>query len=476
MQLTSFIGREDEIAQINNLLSNAPLVTLTGSGGAGKTRLAHEIGSANVSVYPDGVWLVGLAPLSDPKLIVEEVTSVLGVGEEALFDYLEDKSTLLILDNCEHMLDACAELAGTLLQRAPEIRVLATSQEALGIPGETVHRVPSLPVPDSPQPSIEALSSYAAVRLFAERAATVQPGFVLTELKAEPVAHITQQLDGIPLAIELAAARVNVLSAAQIADRLDDAFRLLTKGSRTALPRHQTLLGALEWSYELLSGPERVFFNRLSVFRGGFTLEAAEQVCSGDGLESYEVLDVLSQLIDKSLVVVEQDSGSEARYRLLEVLRLYGAERLAETGRTEDVRGRHASFFLTVAERAGPELATSKQVLWLDRLESDYDNFRAAMAWALESNGGETALRIASELTWFWIYHRHVSDGQEWLERVVQHSEDAPPTLRAIGLARAALLHGKKLKDYERLRGWLEETCACARKRYRPKAWWRCSG
>ena len=458
VQLTSCIGREEKIAEINNLLFKAPLVTLTGSGGAGKTRLALEIGLENVSAYPDGVWLVGLAPLSDPTLIAEEVSTVVGVGEEALYDYLEDKSTLLILDNCEHMIDACAELASTLLQRAPEVRVLATSQEALGITGETVHRVPSLLVPDSPQSPMEVLTKCAAVQLFVERAETVQPGFSLSDENAVAVTQITRSLDGIPLAIELAAARINVLSAEQIADRLDDSFRLLTRGRRTDLPRHQTLRGAVEWSYQLLSEPERLLFNQLSVFRGGFTLEAAEEACSGDGLESYEVLDVLSQLVDKSLVVVEEGPGREARYKLLEVLRLYGTERLAETGRTEDVRGRHAGFFMSMAERALPEMFSSQQVAYLNRQESDYDNFRAALGWALESDNGEIALRIASALTYFWVAHRHVSDGQDWLERAVLHSEDAPPALRAVGLARAALLHGKKLKDYERLHGWLEES------------------
>ena len=460
VQLTSFIGREDELAEINNLLCKAPLITLTGSGGAGKSRLAQEIGSANVSVYPDGVWLVGLAPLSDPRLIVEEVSSVLGVGEEALYDYLEDKSTLLILDNCEHMVDACAEFAGTLLQRAPEARILATSREALGISGEIVHRVPSLSVPDSPDPSTEALTKCEAVRLFVERAATVRPGFALTEQNTAAIAQITRSLDGIPLAIELAAARANVLSAEQIANRLDDCFRLLTRRRRTDLPRHQTLRGAVQWSYDLLSEAECLLFNRLSVFRGGFTLEAAEEVCSGDGLESYEVLDLLSQLVDKSLVVVGEGPKGEARYRLLEVLRLYGAERLAETGRTEDVRSRHASYFLTMAERAGPELTTSNQVMWLDRLESDYDNFRAAMTWALESDHGETALRVASALFWFWIFHRHVNEGQDWVERAVLHGGDASPTVRAIGLARAASLYARtvNLTDFERVNGWLEES------------------
>ena len=368
VQLTSFIGREDEIAEINQLLSNSPLVTLTGSGGAGKSRLAQEVGSANLEADPDGVWFVSLAPLSDPRLIVEEVASVVGVGEGALYDYLEDRSTLLILDNCEHMVGGCAQFASTLLQRAPNVGVMATSQEALGIPGETVHRVPSLPVPDSHESSIEALTNCDAVRLFVERAATVQPGFALNDQNATAVAQITQSLDGIPLAIELAAARANMLSAEQIAERLDDSFRLLTRGVRTALPRHQTLRGAVEWSYQLLSEAERLLFNQLSVFRGGFTLEAAEQICSTDGLESYEVLDVLSQLVDKSLVVVEQDPGIGTRYRLLEVLRLYGTERLEETGEGEEVRSCHAAFFLRMAEGAAPELFTARQAMWLTRL------------------------------------------------------------------------------------------------------------
>jgi len=460
IQLTRFIGREDEIAEINSLLSKVRLVTLTGSGGAGKSRLAQEIGSSNVDDYPDGVWLVGLAPLSDPTLIAEEVASVMGVGEEHLFDYLEDKSTLLILDNCEHMVNGCAEFANTLLQRAPKIGILATSREPLGIAGEVVHSLPPLSFPDSQEFSLEQLTKFEAVRLFVERAVSAQPGFALIDQNAASVAQITRRLDGIPLAIELAAARANVLSAEEIVERLDDSFRLLTRGIRTADTRHQTLRGAVQWSYDLLSDAERLLFDRLSVFRGGFTLEAAEDVCSGDVQESFEVLDGLSQLVDKSLVVVEQVPRSGTRYRLLEVLRQYGAERLAETGWTEDASGRHASFFLTMAERAGPELITSKQVLWLDRLESDYDNFRAAMTWALESDHGETALRIASALFWFSIFHRHVNEGQGWIERAVLLSSDASPTVKAIGLARAAALHARtvNLTDFDRLNGWLEES------------------
>ena len=251
-----------------------------------------------------------------------------------------------------------------------------------------------------------------------------------------------------------------MLSAEQIAERLDDSFRLLARGIRTAVPRHQTLRGAVQWSYDLLSDAERLLFDQLSVFRGGFTLEAVEDVCSGDVQESFEVLEVLYQLVDKSLVVVEEVPGSGPRYRLLEVLRQYSAEMLAGTGETESVRGRHASYFLTMAERAEPELPTSKQLLWLDRLESDYDNFRATMTWALESDHGETALRVASALYWFCNFQRHVNEGQDWMERALLLSSDASPTVRALGLARAAALRarGVNLTDFERVNGWLEQS------------------
>lgn len=457
-QLTSLVGREEELSAVGTLLAENRMVTLTGSGGSGKTRLAQEVASQNLDTYPDGVWLVSLAALVDPKLIVHEVSNVLGVGEEALYEYLGDKSALLILDNCEHLVGASADFATTLLQNAAGIKLLVTSQEVLEIPGETVHRVPSLTIPDASESSLEALNNCSAIRLFVERANGVQSEFELTAENAVAIVQITQRLDGIPLALELAAARVNVLSAEQIADRLDDAFRLLTKGTRSALPRQQTLRGALEWSYNLLSEPEKLLFDRLSVFRGGFSLEAAEEVCAGEGLDSYEVLDVLSQLIAKSLVVVEQDSDSNVRYRLLESMRLYSTERLAEVGDSEDVYNRHAAFFLTLAEEAEPQLITSQLASCLIRLERDYDNFRAAMTWGLASEDREVALKIASALTNFWIFHRHVGDGQAWLERAVQQSKDAPPVLRALLHARAALLHGKKLKDYERIREWLKES------------------
>ena len=460
VQLTSFIGREDELVEINNLLFKAPLITLTGSGGAGKTRLAQEIGAGNVEAYPDGVWFVGLAPLSDPKLIPGEVASALDVGEDALHDFLREKSTLLIVDNCEHLLDECAEFASKLLQQAPEVKILATSREALGIPGEVIYRVPSLSVPDSLNQSLGVLADYEAVLLFADRAAAVLPGFALTDRIAPAVAQITQRLDGIPLAIELAAARVNVLSAEQIAGRLDDLFRLLTMGRRTAVPRHQTLRSTLEWSYQLLSEAECLLFNRLSVFRGGFTLEAAEQTCSRDGLESFEVLDVLSQLVDKSLVVVEQGSEGGTRYRLLETLRQYGAERLAETDEVEDMRRRHASFFLKLAQEAEPKLRGPEQVLWFEKLDNDYDNILAVMGWSLESDEVETALRMGAALLMFWITHPHVAKGEasDRLEKALSAGGDVPPDARAGALLSAGWMVANDLADFQRANTLVEES------------------
>ena len=459
-QLTSFIGRETEIAEIKSLLSSGPLVSLTGSGGSGKSRLASEIASSELEVYPDGVWFASLAPLSDPKLVPQEVAAALDVSEDAVYDFLRDKSTLLVLDNCEHVVDECARFAGTLLAQAKGVKILATSQEAFGIAGEVIYRVPSLPVPDSPNASVEVLAGFEAVRLFTDRAAAVRPGFALTDQNAAAVGDIAQRLDGVPLAIELAAARVNMLSAEQIAARLDDCFRLLTQGRRTAVPRHQTLRSTLEWSYQLLLDPEHLLFDRLSVFRGGFTLEAVEQVCAGDGLDSYEVMDLLSQLVDKSLVVVEHGPEGEARYRLLEVLRLYGAERLAETGEAEDVRRRHASFFLRLAQEAEPKLHGPDQVSWLEKLDADYDNIRAVLGWSLEAGETETALRMCMALPWFWHVHRHVGGGEgiDWLEKALSLEGDAPPDARAGALLAAGFLAFTDLDDLDRANALMQES------------------
>lgn len=315
VQMTSFVGREKEINEIKDLLKVTRLFTLAGSGGVGKTRLSLQVGAELLDKYPDGVWQVELAALSDPSLVPQAVAAALGLREEprrtltdTLADALRSKKSLLIFDNCEHLVEACARLADALLKVGPNLRIIATSREGLRLVGEVVWRVPSLSVPDPLKgPAAESLTQYESVRLFVDRGAAVKPGFRVTPQNGPAVAQICWRLDGIPLAIELAAARVNVLSPEQISDRLNDRFRLLTGGSRTALPRHQTLQAAVEWSYDLLSEKEKKLFDRLSVFSGGFTMEAAEEVCSGDGVEKSEVLDLLTHLTEKSLVVAEEE-------------------------------------------------------------------------------------------------------------------------------------------------------------------------
>ena len=356
--LTELVGREQEASTVSALLFRSPLVTLTGPGGVGKTRLAIRVAEAWAEDQPDGVWFVDLAPLADAALVTRTVAAVLGVREEpgrALSDTLaaalRDRRLLLILDNCEHLLGACAALAARLLETSPNLRLLSTSRQALGLTGETVWRVPSLAVPDETE-SLDAVARADAVRLFVERAVSGAPGFALTPQTSPAVAQICRRLDGIPLAIELAAARARMLSPEQIAARLDDRFHLLTQGSRAALPRQQTLRAAVDWSYDLLSEPERRLLARLSVFAGGWTLEAAEAICPGNGLEAPDVLDVLTELVDKSLVVVETEAEQDRRYRLLETMRDYGRQRLEERGDGEWVKRRHREWYRQI-RRAG---------------------------------------------------------------------------------------------------------------------------
>jgi len=333
MRLSSFIGREKELAEVRRLLEDTRLLTLTGVGGCGKTRLALAAAEELMETFEDGVWLVDLAPLSAPSLVPQAVASTLGLREQpgrsltvALSNYLASKQVLLVLDNCEHLIETCAELAESLLLSCSELRVLATSREALDMAGEVAWPVPSLSLPDLRRmPNIDSLSRYESARLFLDRAEAIKPTFALTEQNAPSVAKICYRLDGIPLAIELAAARTKVLSVEEISERLDDCFGLLTTGNRTALPRHRTLHATMDWSYELLSEQERILFRRLSVFSGGFTLKAAESVCAGEHLERNEVLDLLSHLVDKSLVMV-RENGGQTRYRLLETVRQYGRE------------------------------------------------------------------------------------------------------------------------------------------------------
>ncbi len=434
LELSSFVGREKELAEVKRLLEDTRLLTLTGSGGCGKTRLALAVAGDLVEVFEDGVWMVELAPLADPTLVPQAVASFLRVREqpgrsptETLSEHLGSKKVLLVLDNCEHLIEACAALAEALLRSCPELRVLATSREALGIVGEVAWPVPSLSLPDLRRlPDVESLPQYESARLFVERAAAVKPDFVLTEQNAAAVAQVCYRLDGIPLAIELAAARAKVLSVEQIATRLDDCFRLLAAGGRTAMPRHRTLQATMDWSHELLPEEERTLFRRLAVFAGGFTLEAAESVCAGEELERGEVLELLSHLVDKSLVGAREEGG-EARYRLLEMVRQYGSEKLSESDEAGKFRERHAGYYLALAEEAEPELKGERQVAWLERLERDHDNLRAAMRWLLGRGEPEGAARLGWALWLFWGIRGHFAEGRRWMEQALSAKGSAMP-------------------------------------------------
>ncbi len=467
--LTSFVGREAEMAEVRHLLQTSRLLTLTGPGGCGKTRLALEAATNLLDEYPDGVWWVELAALSDAALVPQAVATALGVREqsgrpvlETLGDYLRAKQLLLLLDNCEHLAGACAQLAEQWLSACPHLHILATSREALSIGGETTWLVPSLSLPESPSSAtVEELSRYEAIRLFVDRAATVLPTFRLTAANGPLVTQICRRLDGIPLAVELAAARVKVLHVEQMAARLDDVFHLLTAGSRTALPRHQTLRAAMDWSYDLLSDQERVLFRRLAVFAGGFTLEAAEAVCAGEGLASDEVLDLLSHLVDKSLVAVMQDG--ETRYRLLETIRQYAHEKLREAGEVEAIRRQHASFFLGLAKTAEPKMKSVDRSVWMDRLEVEHDNLRAALGWSRDSGAAQMALELAGALFWFWYFRGDLAEARGWLEAALA-LRDASTTERGTQARANALFAAgsiaRALGDFPASRVWLEESVA----------------
>ncbi len=405
LQLTSFVGREQALAELGHLLARTRLLTLTGAPGVGKSRLSLQLAGEALDAFADGVWLVELAPLVDPILLPHAVAEVLGVQEQSgrplmstLADALRHQQILLVLDNCEHLIDACAALAERLLRACAQVEIVATSREPLGIGGETAWPVPSLVVPgDSLPRSAGSMATFVeceAMRLFVERAHMATPTFTLTEHNTGAVAQICRRLDGIPLALELAASRVRVLSVEHLAARLDaaigergplrsdDRFRLLTAGSRVALPRQQTLRAAVDWSYALLAEPEQVLLRRLAVFADGWTLEAAEEVCAGDGIAAEDVLELLVQLVNKSLVVVVEAPAGEQRYRLLETLREYGFEKLRESGEEAAVRTRHLLWFVALAQRGYPLEHGAEQAAWYSRLQADQDNQRAAMAWS----------------------------------------------------------------------------------------------
>jgi non-specific serine/threonine protein kinase len=430
VQLTSFIGRQGDIGEVKRLLSTQRLVTLTGTGGCGKTRLALRVAENIVEEFADGVWLFELAPLSDPALLLATIARTLDVQEEpqrpilaTLLDYLRSRKLLLILDNCEHLIAAAAQTCQPILQASPNVRILATSREALGVGGEVAWRVPSLTLPGNYKGALDpawliALQTSEAIQLFLARARLADAGFDVTEQNACAIAQICTRLDGIPLAIEMAAARLKVLSVQQIAARLDDRFRLLTGGSRAALPRQQTLRAALDWSYNLLSEAERRLLRRISVFAAGCSLDAVEGVCSGDGVPEADVLDLLGQLVDRSLVVVDK-SGDQPRYRLLETIRQYGHDRLVDADEAQATRDKHRDWFLALAERAEPELIGPRQVEWLDRLELEIDNLREALEWSVGQGAAEPALRFVGTLRMFWIVRDYWSEGQRWSERAL---------------------------------------------------------
>ena len=446
IQLTSFIGREREIEEVKRLLSATRLLTLHGAGGAGKTRLANQVAADLVEEFRNGVWLVDLAPLADPALVVQTVASTLGVREVAgrtlldtLADSLRPKTLLLVLDNCEHLVSACAHLAEGLLHACPNLRILATSREALRIAGETAYRVPSLSLPSAPLP-LERITQYEAVRLFIDRAAAALDGFTVTPQSLQAVVSICGQLDGMPLAIELAAARVKALSVEQIAERLRDRFQLLTRGSRTALPRHQTLRATIDWSHDLLSEHERILLRRLAVFAGGWTLEAAEGVCGDESMDPADVLDRLTRLVDKSLVIMEALDG-ETRYRLLETVRQYSREKLLDSGEATRIRDRHRGSYLELAERAEPMLIGPEQSAWMERLEVEHSNLRVALEWSKTGDGGAEALvRLAAALWRFWNVRGYGSEGRGWLEAALSQAGHAPRATRARLLFGAGVL------------------------------------
>jgi predicted ATPase/DNA-binding SARP family transcriptional activator len=469
--LTSFVGRRTEVMKIKRTLSMTRLLTLTGTGGSGKTRLALEVGRALVGAYPDGVWLAELAPLSDPTLVPRSVAAALGVREQpdrtltqTLCNHLGPGQTLLVLDNCEHLVDAAAQLVDVLLDSCLNLRVLATSREPLGVSGETIWPVPTLSLPDPrAEISVEGLMGAEAVQLFVDRARSRLPDFELTPQNARSVATICRDLDGLPLAIELSTARMGALAVEQVAERLEDSLKLLTGGNRTVAPRHQTLRATLDWSFELLSEPERRLFGRLSVFAGGWTLEAAEAVGAGESIERGEVLDLLSWLVNKSMVVVEATGDGGLRYGMLEPVRQYGQELLTESGEADAVRRRHASWYFELAKEVEPWLRGARQEVWLERLEREYGNLRAALRWALERGETELGLWFGGALGEFWYLSGYLSEGRRWLEAALANSGEAPPTpARAKALARAGWIAWEQ-GDYERSVALSEASLALSR-------------
>ena len=444
IQLTSFIGREDAIEEAEARLLSARLLTLIGPGGTGKSRLAMQLAADVLPRFSDGVWVVELAPLSDPALLLSAIASVFGVRQQPtmpliqiLIDFLRAKSLLIILDNCEHLVEACARLANELLHACPELKIVASSREALGISGEVIYRVPPLSLPDPATTAPEAIKQSESVQLFVERASAANPRFTLTEHNAPAIAQVCRRLDGIPLAVELAAARATMFSPDQIASRLDDRFRLLTGGDRTALPRQQTLRALIDWSYDLLSDDERTLFRGLSVFAGGWSFEAAEAICP-----ELDVLDLLAQLVNKSLVIVD-DENDLPRYGFLETVRQYARDELLKSGEAEVVRNRHLAHFRNLAEMAKHPLSTEGAhpgaLEWINRLEMEYDNIRAALNWAIEYDP-EAAVVMGNALYAFWFRRGYEEEGRAFLQEALDRLEAVSPLSGETSIDRKTLI------------------------------------
>jgi non-specific serine/threonine protein kinase len=454
LALTSFVGRAHEVATVRRLLGGTRLLTLTGAGGCGKTRLALEVARAlardgpPAAAYRDGIWLVELAALSDGARVAQAVATILGLQEQAgqsllarLTTFLQPQNVLLLLDNCEHLVGACAELADAVLRACPQVTILATSREALGIVGEPLWRVPSLSLPDlrgglTP----EQAAACEAVQLFVQRAQALRPNFAPTGHHVILAAQVCRRLDGIPLAIELAAARLSALSLDQLAARLDDRLQLLTGGSRTVLPRQQTLRATLDWSYDLLGEPERLLLRRLTVFAGSWTLEAAEVICAGEGIASAAVLDLLTGLVNKSLVLLDEGRAG-ARYRLLETVRQYGREKLEAAEDEATVRDRHLDWHLALANQAALRMGGAEREMWLERLEVELENLRTALHWSsLKEGRQEAGLLLSAALEDFWYMRGYASEGRRWLEALLERAGAASAGVRARALDVLALL------------------------------------
>jgi len=467
VQLTTFVGRTAELAEVCDLLTEARLVTLTGSGGAGKTRLAIQIGADTLADHPDGVWLIELAPVADPDLVPIAVARGLGLRDEpirstteTIVHYLNGRRTLIILDNCEQVVAACAELGEVLLRSCASTHLLVTSREPLGVGGEVTWRVPSLSLPSkSRRQVLENVHASEAVQLFSERASRSLPGFAVTEANAAAVVDICQRLDGIPLAIELAAARVRVLSPDQIAAGLADRFQLLTGGGRTAVPRQQTLRASVDWSHDLLTEPERIVFRHLACCVGGFDFEGARAVASGDGVESHNVLDQLALLVDKSLVVADA-AGDSIRYRLLETVRHYAYDRLVESGEEIDALRRHRDHFLAVAEQAAAGVRSPEQDKWIAHLEREIDNLRSAFEWSCERGDIDEALRLACSLGYVWVWRGRYAEGREWLDAGLSRVVDVGHTVHVRALALRGQVEGAA---FGLSLGWSEQAIQLAR-------------